>query len=89
MKKVPVYDQHLVQPETDPSIIRINEDIFLPLFKNCSETIQSFYLNKIAIPLNELSKIIYFYITISKKFIRDKSVVLESIKTLWIIFERA
>jgi hypothetical protein len=36
VKKVPVYDQHLVKPQTDTTLIRVTEDIFVPLFISCS-----------------------------------------------------
>ena len=49
IKKVPVYDQHLIKPETDPSIIRINEDQFIPLYTDSSKMIQAFYINKVSI----------------------------------------
>jgi hypothetical protein len=89
IKKVPVYDQHLIKPETDPSVIRINEDQFLPLYADASKMVQAFYINQVPIPAKELGTIIHYHLKISGKFIRDKSVALQSIKTLWIIFSKA
>lgn len=86
---MPVYDQHLIKPETDPSVIRINEDQFLPLYADASKMVQSFYMHKVAIPPAELGTILHHHLKISGKFIRDQSVTLQSIKTLWIIFSRA
>ena len=89
MKKVPVYDQHLVKPETDPSVIRINEDVFLPLYADASKMLQTFYIHKVPLPAAELATIVHLHLSISTKFIRDKSVTSQSIKTLWVIFSRA
>jgi hypothetical protein len=89
IKKVPVYDQHLIKPETDPTVIRINEDQFLPLFGDSAKMIQAFYIHRVGIAPQELGQILHLFLTISSKFIRDKSVVHDSIKTLWIVFERA
>lgn len=46
VKKVPVYDQHLVKPQTDSSLIRVTEDVYIPLFLGGSKAIQAFYYNK-------------------------------------------
>lgn len=50
VKKVPVYDQHLQKPPSDPSLIRVNEDVFVPLFVSESQAIQTFYTFKTPIP---------------------------------------
>jgi hypothetical protein len=89
MKKVPVYDQHLVKPETDPTVIRIGEDLFLPLYADASTMLQTFYLNRVPLPSEELAKVLHFYMAISNKFIRDKTVAAKSIHTLWVVFSRA
>lgn len=89
IKKVPIYDQHLVRPDPDTSLIRIPEDVFTPLFISCSQAIQAFYLHKIQIPPAELARIIYGYLLVFHKFVRDKTVLLHGIKTLWLVFERA
>ncbi len=86
---MPVYDQHLIKPETDPSVIRINEDQFLPLFADSSKMIQAFYMNKVLIPPKELGSILYYYLKISNKFIRHQLVAVDSIKTVWVVFERS
>lgn len=89
IKKVPVYDQHLIKPETDPTVIRINEDQFLPLFSDSSKMIQTFYINKVAVAEEFLGTILHLFLKIATKFIRDKSVASDSIKTLWVVLERA
>jgi hypothetical protein len=55
VKKVPVYDQQFIKPQTDTSLIRITHDIFIKLFSNSSETLQSFYSNKISLPTKLLA----------------------------------
>lgn len=89
MKKVPVYDQHLVKPETDPSVIRIGEDLFMPLYADASTMLQTFYLQKVPLPPAELATVLHYYMSISNKFIRDKTIATQSIRTLWVVFSRA
>lgn len=50
MKKVPVYDQHLVKPESDPSVVRMHEEQFVPLFGDASAAVQAFYLHRVLVP---------------------------------------
>jgi len=37
----------------------------------------------------DLGKIIHNYIKLFNKFSRDKTILLQGVKTLWIVFERA
>lgn len=51
--------------------------------------LQTFYLNRVSLAPGELAKVLHFYLAISNKFIRDKSVGDRSIRTLWVVFCRA
>lgn len=89
VKKVPVYDQHLVKPQTDLSLARVTEDVYVPLFMHFSKAIQAFFYNKVPIPGKQLAPIIHLYLKSFMKFKRDKDMANEGIKTLWLIVERA
>lgn len=89
VKKVPVYDQYLQKPSADTSLTRVTEDVFVPLFLACSQALQSFYLCKHPIPPAALAPLLYNYTLSFSKFYRDKALVSESIRTLWLIFSRA
>lgn len=41
------------------------------------------------IEVRKLSPILHLYISVFKKFGRDKSMIAESIRTVWLILERA
>jgi hypothetical protein len=70
-------------------VIRINEDQFLPLYADASRMLQTFYVHKVPLPASELGSVLHYHLTISNKFIRDKTVAAQSIKTLWVVFSRA
>jgi hypothetical protein len=70
-------------------VIRIGEDQFLPLYADASTMLQTFYLQRVPLPPAELATVLHFYLSISNKFIRDKSVATQSIRTLWVVFSRA
>ena len=85
VKKVPVYDQHLQKPSNDSSLVRVNEDVFVPLFVAESQAIQTFYTYKTAIPPKELAPIVHIYLQTFQKFMRDKQMVAQGIKTIWLL----
>lgn len=85
VKKVPVYDQHLQKPQADPSLTRVTEDIYVPLFVGACKAIQTFYINKTAIPLANLGPILFLLIQSFRKFFRDPTMIASSIKTLWVV----
>ena len=58
------------------------------MFESCSAAIQAFHTHKVEIFPKELGQIIVTYITIAKKYIRQASICSQSIKTLWLIFNR-
>lgn len=85
VKKVPVYDQHLVKPQTDPSLIRVTEEVYVPLFLGSSKALQTFYINKSTISPHSLAPILYLYLQSFKKFYRDSKMISSSIKTIWLV----
>ena len=89
VKKLPSYDQHLAKPKTDPSLIRVNEDIFLPLFTHASEAIQAYYYHKVEIPIEHLAPILRLYLLTFNKFSRDQKVLADGVRTIWLVLERA
>ena len=85
IKKVPVYDQHLVKPVTDPLLIRVNEDIFIPLYVSCSEAIQSVYYNKVHMEIGHLAPIMHLYLSVFNKFSRNVHMLAEGVRTMWLV----
>lgn len=75
-KKVPVYDQHLVdstRKEAENVQIAINEDTFLVLFKNASEAFRKFYLHKVTLTNSTLGQILETYVSLSRKMRTNSS----------------
>lgn len=89
VRKVPVYDQHLLRPQTDPSLIRVTDEVYVPLFVGCCLAIQSFYSNKVVIDAKDLAPILHSFCLAFKKFSRSPIMVAESIRTIWLMLERS
>lgn len=58
------------------------------LFFNASQTLKQFYAHKLTLSNSTLGQIIDSYVELAYKVKRSEGGTLESIKTLWLIFER-
>ena len=90
-KRVPIYDQHLNpqnNKQNDIDKLNIKEDTFMGLFFNASQTLKRFYAHKLTLRNSTLGQIIESYVELAYKVKRSEGGTLESIKTLWLIFER-
>lgn len=46
MKKVPVYDQHLVKDD-DPSILKTSDTYYIQIFSEFSQTFVYYFINQV------------------------------------------
>lgn len=86
MKKVPVYDQHLVKDESDPDIIRTSETNYIEIFHHCSQTFVYYYINKIEISKVNLAEIIDIYVKCLSKVAKYPESIAESVRAFWGVF---
>ncbi len=75
VRKVPVYDKHLIRPQTDFSLTRVTDDVFVPLFIDCSSALQNFYYHKVYLVPHHIAELLHLYIKVFNKYPKDKKVV--------------
>lgn len=67
MKKVPVYDQHLVKPDNEPNLFKTSEENYVSMFLSASSSVSSYLMKKIVIKNSILAEILSVYIEAFKK----------------------
>ena len=86
MKKVPIYDQHLLKEDPNPDVIKTSEENYLSIFKFASLCIAHLYIKNIPINSSQLASLLFFYFKGLKKIERNKESCKEAIKAVWAVF---
>ena len=88
MKKVPVYDQHLLREDPDPNVIKTSEDNYFDIFRICSSSFALYFINKIPITNEQLAQLLCQYFKSFSKIFKQKESYRDAVKAIWAVFEK-